>query len=44
GLSPLAPELLPVLGQLGVVLHRAEDQPSAAVQRLAQIVVERIET
>jgi len=26
------------------VLHRAEDQPSAAVQRLAQIVVERIET
>ncbi|MGP0843745.1 LysR substrate-binding domain-containing protein [Serratia sp. CY83965] len=44
GLSPLAPDLLPVLGQLGVVLHRAEDQPSAAVQRLAQIVVERIET
>lgn len=32
------------LGQLGVVLHRAEDQPSAAVQRLAQIVVERIGT
>lgn len=44
GLSPLAPDLLPALGQLGVVLHRAEDQPSAAVQRLAQIVVERIET
>jgi DNA-binding transcriptional LysR family regulator len=44
GLAPLAPELLPALGQLGVVLHRAEDQPSAAVQRLAQIVVERIGT
>ena len=42
--APLAPELLPALGQLGVVLHRAEDQPSAAVQRLAQIVVERIGT
>ena len=24
GLAPLAPELLPALGQLGVVLHRAE--------------------
>lgn len=44
GTAPLAPELLPALGQLGVVLHRAEDQPSAAVQRLAQIVVERIGT
>ncbi|MFC0229413.1 LysR substrate-binding domain-containing protein [Serratia aquatilis] len=36
------PGILPELNPIGVVLHRAEDQPQAAVQRLAQIVIERL--
>ncbi|CAI0717516.1 HTH-type transcriptional regulator YofA [Serratia entomophila] len=44
GLVALAPGVMPALGRLGVVLHRAEDSPSAAIQRLAQIVIERIES
>jgi DNA-binding transcriptional LysR family regulator len=42
GLSLLPPDVLPSLNQLGVVLHRAEENPSAAIQRLAQIVADRI--
>lgn len=42
GLSHLAPGLLPALKPIGVVLHRAEERPQDAVQRLAQIVVERL--
>ncbi|MFI8415539.1 LysR substrate-binding domain-containing protein [Serratia sp. NPDC078593] len=34
---------LPLLSPLGVILHRAQDQPDAAVQRLAQIIAERLE-
>ncbi|MCS3409512.1 LysR substrate-binding domain-containing protein [Serratia sp. AKBS12] len=40
--APLPDGQLPALNPLGVVLHRAEDRPDAAVQRLAQIVVERL--
>lgn len=36
------PGILPELNPIGVVLHRAEDQPQAAVQRLAQIMIERL--
>ncbi|HHB1428168.1 LysR substrate-binding domain-containing protein [Serratia odorifera] len=42
GVTPLPAGQLPALSPLGVVLHRAEDQPDAAVQRLAKIVVERL--
>ncbi|CAI1506801.1 HTH-type transcriptional regulator YofA [Serratia grimesii] len=43
GLSRLPPGTLPSLNALGVVLHRAEDHPSGAIQRLAQIVADRIQ-
>ncbi|RMN22015.1 hypothetical protein ALQ63_03525 [Serratia plymuthica] len=43
GLLRLAPGALPALSHIGVVLHRAEENPSAAIGRLAQIVVERID-
>jgi DNA-binding transcriptional LysR family regulator len=43
GLSRLTPGTLPSLNALGVVLHRAEDHPSGAIQRLAQIVADRIQ-
>ncbi|HGM5488452.1 TPA: LysR substrate-binding domain-containing protein [Serratia fonticola] len=42
GLACLAPGLLPELNPIGVVLHRAEERPQDAVQRLAQIVIERL--
>ncbi|MDT3251414.1 LysR substrate-binding domain-containing protein [Serratia sp. root2] len=43
GLLRLAPDALPALSHIGVVLHRAEENPSAAIGRLAQIVAERID-
>jgi DNA-binding transcriptional LysR family regulator len=43
GLLCLAPGALPALSHIGVVLHRAEENPSAAIGRLAQIVAERID-
>ncbi|CAI2415987.1 LysR substrate-binding domain-containing protein [Serratia liquefaciens] len=42
GLSLLPPGMLPALSPLGVVLHRAQETPTAAIQRLAQIVADRI--
>lgn len=43
GLLRLAPGVLPALNHIGVALHRAEETPSAAIGRLAQIVAERID-
>ncbi|MGL6018506.1 MAG: LysR substrate-binding domain-containing protein [Gibbsiella quercinecans] len=38
----LPPSVLPPLGDIGMVLHRADEKPAGAILRLADIIVERL--
>ncbi|WP_416261949.1 LysR substrate-binding domain-containing protein [Gibbsiella quercinecans] len=38
----LPPGVLPPLGDIGVVLHRADEKPAGAILRLADIIAERL--